>query len=96
MTTRTIRRSIAVAILLARLFLSESLATAGDIIPDENLEAAIKKVLRRQGKDEIKEEDLQNVYQVTARGKGITNLKGLEKCSNLVLIDFAGNEIVDL
>ena len=86
MTSHLIRCSVAFAI-LAGLCFSASSATAGDIFPDEKLEAAIKEVLRRQGKDEIKEEDLKNVYQVTARGKGIKSLKGLEKCPNMVLID---------
>ena len=71
-------------------------ASAGDIFPDEALEAAIKAVLKKQGKDTIKAEDLKNVYQVTARVKGIKVLTGLDKCMNMALIDFAGNEIADL
>ena len=72
------------------------IATAGDIFPDEALEAVIKEVLRKQGKDEIKEEDLKNVFQVAAKKKGIKSLAGLEKCTSLVLIDVAGNEVEDL
>lgn len=94
--SRLIRCAVAVAIMTAGLILPERKATAGDIFPDEKLEAVIKDVLRRQGKEEIKEEDLKNVFQVTARGKGIKSLKGLEKCPRMVLIDFADNEIEDL
>lgn len=88
----TVFASVAVALLSG---LSPR-ASAGDIFPDENLEAAIKEVLRKQGKTEIKEEDLKNVFQVTARGKGIKSLKGLEKCTSMVLINLSRNEIEDV
>ena len=53
MTNRLIRYSTAVVVLLAGLTFQDCSASAGDIFPDENLEAAIKDVLRRQGKEEI-------------------------------------------
>jgi internalin A len=80
----------------ASILASSAVQAAGEIFPDPGLEAAIKAVLKKQGKDTIKDEDLKNVYQVTAKDKGIKNLAGLEKCTNIVLLDFAGNEIVDL
>jgi internalin A len=92
-----VRRLFAVCLLTAiAAVVSPCVAAAGDIFPDEALEAVIKEVLRKQGKEEIKEEDLKNVFQVAAKKKGIKSLAGLEKCTSLVLIDVAGNEIEDL
>ena len=63
---------------------------------DKNLEAAIRKELKKDGKAPLKDADLKNVYFLRAGGGKITSLKGLEKCTNLASADLADNAIVDL
>lgn len=90
------RTTCTLALIGTLVSISAAPVVADEIFPDENLRAAIKAVLKKQGKDEIKEADLKNVYQVTARKKGIKSLSGLEKCTNLVLLDVHGNEVADI
>src|SRR5205085_858336 len=73
-------------------------ATADDLFPDKNLEAAVRQeVFEKRGKTEpLVEADVVNISQVIGKGKKISNLKGLEKCKSVALIDLANNEISDL
>src|SRR2546423_537120 len=67
-------------------------------IPDKNLEAALRSVIfdKRESKDELSEDDLKKVYLLTAKGKEIRDLTGLEKCTNLQQLDLEKNDIVDI
>lgn len=68
------------------------------MFPDKALEAAVRyQILEKRDKtDELTEDDLKKVFILEARGKGIKDLTGLEKCVNLQLINFAKNEITDI
>ena len=79
---------------LAALF-SGRPATADDLFPDKNLEAALRAVLL-EPKGELTEAQLGNVFVLEAKGKNIANLSGLEKCKNLALLRVTKNEISDL
>jgi internalin A len=71
-------------------------ATAG--LPDKNLEAAVRSVIfEKKGTDaEITDDDLKKVYILEARGKGIKDLTGMEKCINLLQLNLTKNEISDV
>ena len=67
--------------------------------PDKNLEAAVRALVYDKKDDpskELTDEDLTKIYLLEAKGKGIKDLTGLEKCVNLQLIDLAQNEITDV
>jgi Leucine-rich repeat (LRR) protein len=82
------------------LFTTRILAQAAgqDLFPDKNLEAAVREmVFEKRGTDKpLTEEDVRNLSTVTAKGKKIKDLKGLEKCAALASLDLSENEIVDL
>lgn len=73
-------------------------AAAEDIFPDKNLETAVRALIfdKKDPSKELTDDDLKKVFVLEAKGKGIRDLKGLEKCTNLHLINFAKNEISDL
>ncbi|HMF20124.1 MAG TPA: hypothetical protein VKE98_23150, partial [Gemmataceae bacterium] len=82
--------------LLAVFLLPMLGAKAGEVaIPDKNLEAALRAVLR-EPKAKLSEEKLNNVFVLEADKKGIRDLTGLEKCKNLALLKLTGNEVADL
>ena len=66
------------------------------LVPDKNLETAIKAELKKKAEEPLKEEDLKNVYFLEAKKKEIVDLTGLEKCPNLALINLSGNKIVNV
>jgi len=67
-------------------------------LPDKNLEAAVRAVIfeKKDNTQEITDDDLKKVYVLEARGKGIKDLTGMEKCVNLQLFNAAKNEISDV
>ena len=65
--------------LLAAFFIPTLTVTAGEVaIPDKNLEAALRAVLR-EPKAKLTEDKLNNVFVLEADKKGIKDLTGLEK-----------------
>lgn len=73
-----------------------AVAQAADpLLPDKNLDAAIKAALPHH-KGELTEKALSGLYVLDASGKGIQSLAGLEKCPNLAEARFAKNQIADL
>lgn len=70
-------------------------ARAQEIFPDENLRAVIKEILVKKqiNKEQIEEADLKSIYFLEVRGRGIKDLTGLEKCTNLASIKLPENEI---
>ncbi len=67
------------------------------IFADKNLEAVVRKILRtKTDADVIKPADLETIFFLEARGKGISNLTGLEYCKNLASIKLVENQIADL
>jgi hypothetical protein len=87
------------AILICTACLSSPLAgVARAGLPDKNLEAAVRAVIfeKRDTTDEITDDDLKKVFVLDAKGKGIKDLTGMEKCTNLLQFIAAKNEIVDV
>src|SRR6476659_1283793 len=63
--------------------------------PDKNLEAALRYYIldKREGTAELTDDDLKKIFVFEAKGKGIKDLTGLEKCPNIALINLAKNEV---
>src|SRR4051812_41237276 len=94
---RSVRESIAEPCMNRRLaktcvlalltgLVAQASSARGALVPDKNLEAALRAVLKHEPKAELTEEKLQNVYVLEAVGKDIRDLTGLEKCKNLALL----------
>ena len=71
---------------------------AKPLIPDKKLEAAVRAAVyeKRNNQEPLTEEDLRKVFILEADSQGIKVLTGLDKCTNLLLLKVAGNEIADL
>ncbi|MFC2042253.1 leucine-rich repeat domain-containing protein, partial [Chloroflexota bacterium] len=64
--------------------------------PDENLEAAIRDALGKAPGEEITADDLAELTGVQAIESGITDLSGLEYCTNLTRLQLEKNQISDI
>lgn len=66
--------------------------------PDKNLEAALRYYIldKREGTAELTDDDLKKIFVFEAKGKGIKDLTGLEKCPNIALINLAKNEVENI
>ena len=73
-------------------------AAAQSIFPDKDLEDAVRtQVFEKRYNDEpLTAKDVENISRVSARGKRITNLSGLEKCVSLQELDLGDNAVADL
>ena len=73
-------------------------AQAQDLFPDKALEAAVRREVfeKRYNSDPITADDVKNISQVVAKGKGIKNLEGLQHCKALMKLDLEKNEITEL
>lgn len=96
-------RTLAFAVALAALCLKPAAAAdgknSGVNIPDKNLAAAIRSAIhdKRDKPDQpLTEDDLRKLNVLTAKGKGIANLTGLEHCTGLMALDLSNNSIVDI
>src|SRR5262245_53416044 len=78
--------------------LSPAVSVGQDLFPDKNLEAVVRQyVFEKKNTDApLVEEDVKNISTITGKGKGITNLQGLEKCFSLALLDLANNQVEDV
>ena len=65
-------------------------------IPDKNLRAAIAEILNKAPNDPITDEDMKQLRQLRADGRGIQDLTGLEYATNLERIELRRNAISDL
>lgn len=76
----------------------QRMASAADLFPDKNLEAVVRQYVfaKRDNNQPLVEADVQNISTIVGRKRGIKDLRGLEKCVSLALLDLAENEIVDL
>ena len=81
---------------ISLMTLATSVLAAEELIPDENLRAAIKETLNKKADETLSEEDLRKVFILDADERGIVSLKGLERCRNLAQLNAAGNRISDL
>ena len=78
------------------LLSAAAVARADDpLVPDVNLEAAIRAALDKWTGD-LTVADLQGLEQLDADGLGIVDLEGLQHCSSLTYLNLAVNEIADV
>ena len=92
-------RGFLFAVLLSNCIANQAPKAFGDdLIPDKNLEAAVRKEVfeKRYNTEPLTADDVKNISQVVGKGKGIKNLEGLQHCKSLMKIDLEKNEIVDL
>jgi internalin A len=73
-------------------------AVAGVEFPDKNLETVIREILKKKqiDKPEIDEADLKTIYFLEAPKRGIKDLTGVDKCTNLASVTLSDNEIENL
>lgn len=73
-------------------------AAADKLIPDPALEAAVREQVfaKRYNQEPLTKDDVKDISQVVAIGKGIKSLEGLQHCLSLRLIRLTDNEIKDL
>ncbi|MFC2000032.1 fibronectin type III domain-containing protein, partial [Chloroflexota bacterium] len=69
-------------------------ATTGVNFPDPNLEAAIREATGKTTGD-ITKADLEGLTELDATDDGITNLTGLQYCTNLTVLILAFNQITN-
>ena len=67
-----------------------------EVIPDKNLANAVRAELGLDPNEPILEKDLRALKQLGAVYKGIKNLTGLEKATNLRMLVLEGNEITNV
>lgn len=91
-------KSIVLAVLAGAFLNFLATPAAAVMFPDKNLEAALRALVfeKKDKTDELTDDDLRKIFILDGKGKGITNLAGLEKCENLLEIKLAKNEIVDV
>jgi internalin A len=64
--------------------------------PDKNLESVIKEALGKTADEEILSTELTQLTELKAQNAGITDLSGIEYCTNLTVLGFWGNPISDV
>ena len=65
-------------------------------IPDDNLKAALNKILDKDKKADITNHELESLESLRLGYEDIRNLEGLQYCINLTSLDLTGNEIIDI
>ena len=89
---------VAVAFAISVPLVFAERATAQELFPDKGLEAAVRQEVfaKRYNTEALTKDDVKNISQVDAKGKGIKTLEGMQHCVSVQQIDFENNEIVDL
>ncbi len=89
---------VVVALAVSVQLMLTQLASAQDLFPDKGLEAAVRREVfaKRYNEEPLTKDDVKNISQVKAKGKGIKSLEGMQHCVSVQEIDFENNEIVDL
>ena len=64
--------------------------------PDAGLDAAIRQALGKRTGQQIAVEDLADLTSLSANDKGISDLSGIELCSNLAFLSLSINQISDI
>ena len=64
--------------------------------PDAGLDAAIRQALGKRTGQQIAVEDLADLTSLSANDKGISDLSGIELCSNLAYLSLSVNQISDI
>ena len=76
----------------------EDKPTVVSIFPDKNLEAVVRKSVfaKRDNKEPLTAKDVEKISTIEGKGKGIRDLRGLEKCLSLALLDLEDNDVADI
>ena len=95
--SRSVLLTLILAALLVMLGPAPAVEAASPIVfPDHNLAAAIRDALGMSPGEDIYQTDLDGLYGLTADGKGIHDLTGLEHCTNLGDLTLCNNQIKDI
>lgn len=65
-------------------------------IPDAGLRAAIEEALGKESGNEITEEEMASLASLTASGRAVAELTGLQFATGLETLDLANNQVADL
>lgn len=92
MRLRTVFNLMVICLLMGLISGCCLLQGSSIILPDPALEVAVRNAL---GKPFfiLCTDDLKSITEITARGMGITDLRGLEYCTSLVKLDLRDNNI---
>jgi internalin A len=95
--TYLMTRSLAISY-LCLTFAATAAAADAPLFPDANLEAAVRAHVygKRDNKEPLTVDDVKNLSVITAKGKAIKDLSGLEKCAALAQLEISGAEVTDL
>ena len=66
------------------------------IIEDNNLKSVILSTLGKNEDYELNKSDMETITSLSAEGRNIESLKGLEYCSNLTYLDLKDNNILNV
>ncbi|WP_078553369.1 CotH kinase family protein [Bacillus alkalicellulosilyticus] len=83
-----------VPLLVGTWFMAYSLAS-GPLIPDENLEKAIRVAINYE-KGEIRADQLSDIQELNIRDSQIENLEGIQYLTSVVSLDLRDNQISDI
>jgi internalin A len=95
---RTLRVLAGVLICLCGIVSMRAEDAPAPLFPDKNLEKAVRaQVFEKRDNDKpLVQADIENLAVIKARGLGITNLAGIEKCISLAELDLSNNKIADV
>jgi Leucine-rich repeat (LRR) protein len=82
-------------VVVSSLIIMKQQATKVDTFPDKNLERAVRKAIGKP-RGPIRAANLENLTVLVASWEGITDLTGLEYCTNLKELRLGGNQISDI
>ena len=90
-------RKALVATLLSATLAFPALA-ADSLFPDPELEKVVRQSVfaKRNTTEPLTADDVKDLSQVVARAKGVRDLRGLEHCKKLMLLDLHDNQVADL
>ena len=90
-------RSLAVCVLCCA---SVTVVSAADapLFPDPDLEAAVRAQVygKRDNKEPLTVDDVKSLSGISAKGKPIKDLSGLERCAVLAQLEISNAEVTDL
>ena len=89
------RQIVTLSLLLAIVL--GSVAFAQEVVmPDLNLQRAVRTALKLHPQDSITSDNLQHLERLKAENLGIINITGLEHATGLTILNLKGNQISDL
>src|SRR5437667_2443482 len=90
-------RSLAVYVLCCASVTVVSAAEA-PLFPDPDLEAAVRAQVygKRDNKEPLTVDDVKSLSGISAKGKPIKDLSGLERCAALAQLEISNAEVTDL